>query len=102
MDSDVGWYTGTQSPQPGNLWDFWGVMTHELGHAHQAWIACTDGGTGDPCDGAHYDTTNNLAICDLSGAPASFHTMCVSSGIGNSWRLRTLEAHDRDLVESAY
>jgi hypothetical protein len=55
LDPDVSFHTGKPTPNPANQEDLQAVMTHELGHAHQAWIVCTNGGNGDPCPGAHFD-----------------------------------------------
>jgi hypothetical protein len=94
------WYTGSSTPNPSGTTDLQGLITHELGHAHQAWIVCTSG-TAEPCPGGHYDTTFNFPLCDTS-TPAQLHTMCRSVSMANSWRIRSLETHDRDLVEAAY
>jgi hypothetical protein len=103
MDTAANWYTGSSTPDPSNQPDFQGLITHELGHAHQAWAVCTnDPDATDPCPGNHYDTTHNGAICDQSGMPAQYSTMCTSVSTTNSWRWRSLETHDQDLVESAY
>lgn len=100
MKTDVSWYTGSSTPNPAGTYDFQGFITHELGHAHQAWMFCTSG-SGEPCQGGHYDTTWNPVECNTS-TPAQLHTMCRSVSPTNSWRWRSLEAHDRDLVEAAY
>jgi len=100
MKTGVSWYTGSSTPNSSGTYDFQGFMTHELGHAHQAWMFCTSG-SSEPCPGGHYDTTYNLPLCDTS-TPAQIHTMCRSVSTTNSWRWRSLETHDRDLVEGAY
>ncbi len=94
------WYTGSTTPNPAGTYDLQGLLSHELGHAHQAWQVCTMG-TMEPCPGGHYDTTNNFPLCDTS-TPAQLHTMCRSISQANSWRWRSLETHDRDLAEFAY
>lgn len=100
ISTGVSWHTGSSTPNPSGTYDFEGFVTHELGHAHQAWMFCTSG-SGEPCPGGHYDTTHNFPLCDTS-TPAQLHTMCRSVSSANSWRWRSLEAHDRDLVEAAY
>lgn len=78
-------------------------MVHELGHAHQAWHACTVGPSHeqDPCDGGHYDSSFNAPLCNAS-TPAQYHSMCPSVATAESWRWRNLEDHDRDLAENMY
>jgi hypothetical protein len=104
LSTAYNWYTGASTPNPSPQVDVQAIVTHELGHAHQAWTHCTDGDADDkdPCHGNHYDPTYNGAICDLS-TPANYSTMCylVLSGT-NNWRWRNLETHDVDLVESMY
>lgn len=100
MSNATSWYTGSSTPNPSGTYDFQGLITHELGHAHQAWMFCTSG-SAEPCPGGHYDTTYNSALCDTS-TPAQLHTMCRTVSQANSWRERTVETHDRDLVEAAY
>jgi len=100
MKNPANWYTGSSTPNPANTTDFQGIIAHELGHAHQAWMFCTSG-SGEPCPGGHYDTTYNLPLCD-TGTPAQLHTMCRSVTAANSWRQRSLETHDVDLVEAMY
>lgn len=102
LNTDFTWYTGSSTPNPSNQYDVQATMTHELGHAHQAWAACTDGGARDPCRGAHYDSTYNGAICNSSD-PQTYHTMCAVGLPGNDkWRFRSTETHDEDLVEGMY
>lgn len=104
MSSNVAYYTGASTPNPPNNPDLQASVTHELGHAHQAWGHCTDGTPGDvdPCQGNHYDSTFNAAICNAS-TPAQYSTMCTPALSGsNSWRRRSLETHDIDLVENMY
>lgn len=107
LDTNETWYTAASTPNPANQRDLQAVMTHELGHAHQAWLVCTDGGTSDPCEGKHFDPTNNGAICDAQDLP-NFHTMCGGAsgnpplGGSEQWRARSIETHDRDLVEAMY
>lgn len=96
------YYTGTSTPNPSTQVDLQGIISQEFGHAQQAWNFCTDGGSGDPCAGEHYDTTYNAAICDIVNAPALYSTMCATISIAESWRERTLEVHDVDLIEALY
>jgi len=99
---DYDWYHGASTPNTSTLWDMQGVMTHELGHVHQAWAVCTSGGPFDPCPGNHYDSTYNGAICDSSDL-ANSSTMCQDLfTIAASWRERTLETHDEDLAAGMY
>lgn len=102
LNPDYTWYTGSATPNPSSQQDLQGVLTHELGHAHQAWGVCTDGLTNDPCRGMHYDSTYNAALCDSTN-PQGYHTMCSSALAGtNGYRWRPLESHDIDLVEAMY
>lgn len=60
------------------------------------------GGDDDPCHGSHYDSTYNGAICDVSDLQ-NYHTMCAKSLSGDEkWRRRSLETHDKDLVNDMY
>lgn len=102
VDPVGGWYTGVSTPEPIFDNDFQGFITHEFGHALQAWDHCTDGNVNDtdPCEGAHYDTTYNGLICD-GYRPAISSTMCQSAAEPSS-QDRSLEEHDRDLVNDMY
>jgi hypothetical protein len=97
------WYHGASTPNTSTLWDVQGVLTHELGHANQAWSVCSDDDPGgDPCPGAHYDTSFNSAICDLSDQGHS-STMCYNGFDRQfSWYMRSLEPHDKDLPAEMY
>lgn len=103
VNTDYTWYTGDTTPNhPNNQPDLQGTMTHELGHAHQAWEVCTNGSSSDPCPGKHFDPSNNALVCDESDLP-NYHTMCSPApDTGETWRRRSLETHDEDLVEAMY
>lgn len=102
VNTDYSWYTGSMTPNPGNQPDLQGTMTHEFGHAHQAWAICTNGASEDPCPGAHFDPTYNGMICDSSDL-MTYHTMCSPAPVtGETWRRRSLETHDEDLVVAMY
>lgn len=99
---DFDWYTDSSTPNPSGQADLRGVMKHELGHALQAWVFCTNNpDNDDPCPGAHYDPTYNAALCDTSDWPG-YHTMCSSVQESQTWRWRTLETHDIDLPQAMY
>jgi hypothetical protein len=102
VNTDYSWYTGSSTPNPANQRDLQGVLTHELGHAHQAWGSCTDGSDDDPCHGMHFDSTYNGAICDSLDFQG-YHTMCqFALGGTNGYRWRSTETHDEDVVEDMY
>lgn len=102
VNTDYSWYTGSSTPNPNNQPDLQATMTHELGHTHQAWHLCTSGGPDDPCPGHHFDPSNNGLICDSGDLP-NYATMCSPApSTGEMWRLRSLETHDKDLVQAMY
>jgi len=104
LNTDHSWYTGDSTPNPSTQKDVEAIVTHELGHSHQAWLTCTDGDPDnqDPCEGNHYDSAHNGAICDTNDPP-THSTMCTVAPSGNQqYRWRTLEAHDIDLVQAMY
>jgi len=102
VDPTPNWWTDSSTPNPVAREDFQGAITHELGHALQAWGRCTDGDSQDPCHGMHYDTQYNGLICD-SSAYATYSTMCQLAPYGDDyWRIRSLEEHDKDLVQGMY
>jgi hypothetical protein len=102
INTDYTWYTGSTTPNPNNQPDLQATITHELGHAHQAWAECTNGASNDPCPGHHYDPSNNGLICDSSEL-TNYHTMCSPApSTGETWRRRSLETHDEDLVQAMY
>lgn len=101
VNSDYTFYTGSSTPNPNSQEDLQGIMTAELGHAVQAWGACTNGDPADPCPGGHYDPINNGLICDMTDL-TSYSTMCNGIATQYTWRWRSLEMHDMDLPQAMY
>jgi hypothetical protein len=90
---------------PSGYVDLEGVLTHEFGHALRGWGQCQHPDDPDedvdPCHGSHYDSQINGLICDQSDWQA-YATMCWGIPKNETWRNRSLEAHDRDLVAAKY
>jgi hypothetical protein len=102
--ADAPFDAGASTPNASNKWDVEGVFTHEFGHATRGWLKCVapdQEKKKDPCEGMHYDPVHNGQICDSSSWGA-YSTMCASIPRAESWRLRSLEEHDEDILKSAY
>lgn len=106
IDSDDNpWYSGAATPNDSNKWDLQGLLTHEFGHATRGWLKCVapdQNKTKDPCSGMHYDSAHNGLICDKADL-SNYSTMCDSMPSKvESWRTRSLETHDKDILQNAY
>jgi hypothetical protein len=99
FNEDKDWYTGASTPSTDGYIDVQGLTEHELGHSMQAWAECTNAQDEDPCPGYHYDSEHNGLICSNEDATRS--TMCRYLPDPSS-KARSLEEHDRDLIQAAY
>ncbi len=93
---------GRATPNDPSQYDLQGGLEHELGHAARGWEDCTDGTSDPQCEGDHFDTVHNAAICDSDNLQ-DWSTMCWKyPSKADSWKLRSLEDHDVDTMAAAY
>jgi hypothetical protein len=92
FNKDAPWYTGTGTP-PSDRYDLWSLAMHEFGHVTGRY----KGGDGN----GHFRESSDYCPGPKSSSFSWRHTMCPSIYIGKT-NQRTLETHDKDVLQNAY